>query len=222
ANVLRQSREPATANAAVEERLAKLPDTEARRMMLTNVFILAVPEAMKSNLEYQQPVFGHVTLCLMREDGMRVLLTGASGFIGGRVMEALLRAGHRVVTVSRREVAPGMWTVQHLSRDFSRALNPADGEGAVQDIDVVINAVGILREKGDQKFDTLHHRAPAALFRAAAAAGVPRIVQVSALGADEDAVSPYHLSKKDRKSTRLNSSHVKSSYAVFCLKKKIY
>src|SRR5690606_6720138 len=30
-----------------------------------------------------------------------------------------------------------------------------------------------------------------------------------------------HLSAKDRKSTRLNSSHVKISYAVFCLKKKI-
>src|SRR5690606_39423734 len=28
------------------------------------------------------------------------------------------------------------------------------------------------------------------------------------------------LSEKDRKSTRLNSSHVKISYAVFCLKKK--
>src|SRR5699024_11766800 len=28
--------------------------------------------------------------------------------------------------------------------------------------------------------------------------------------------------KQDRKSTRLNSSHVSSSYAVFCLKKKIY
>src|SRR5690606_41194815 len=27
--------------------------------------------------------------------------------------------------------------------------------------------------------------------------------------------------KPDRKSTRLNSSHVKNSYAVFCLKKKI-
>src|SRR5690606_40764901 len=29
-----------------------------------------------------------------------------------------------------------------------------------------------------------------------------------------------HLYTQDRKSTRLNSSHVKISYAVFCLKKK--
>src|SRR5690606_41478540 len=35
-----------------------------------------------------------------------------------------------------------------------------------------------------------------------------------ALGIPEDPV-------RDRKSTRLNSSHVKISYAVFCLKKKI-
>src|SRR5690625_6401758 len=29
-----------------------------------------------------------------------------------------------------------------------------------------------------------------------------------------------HLRQRDRKSTRLNSSHVATSYAVFCLKKK--
>lgn len=127
---------------------------------------------------------------------MRVLLTGASGFIGGRLLEALLRGGHRVVTVSRRSTAPGVGAVQHLSKDFSHALSPSDWGGAVQDIDVVINAVGILRERGGQRFDTLHHRAPAALFRAAAAAGVPRVVQISALGADEAAGTPYHRSKK--------------------------
>src|SRR5690606_40099581 len=39
-------------------------------------------------------------------------------------------------------------------------------------------------------------------------------------------ISPLHSSvgaasrRPDRKSTRLNSSHVKNSYAVFCLKKK--
>src|SRR5690349_23598313 len=31
---------------------------------------------------------------------------------------------------------------------------------------------------------------------------------------------PQHLGRRDRKSTRLNSSHVEISYAVFCLKKK--
>src|SRR5436309_4854966 len=33
-------------------------------------------------------------------------------------------------------------------------------------------------------------------------------------------VIPPGSNQKDRKSTRLNSSHVKISYAVFCLKKK--
>src|SRR5436309_11062650 len=36
-----------------------------------------------------------------------------------------------------------------------------------------------------------------------------------------DSQWPLPQTRKDRKSTRLNSSHVKTSYAVFCLKKKI-
>ena len=35
-----------------------------------------------------------------------------------------------------------------------------------------------------------------------------------------DHVTAYDLETGDRKSTRLNSSHVVISYAVFCLKKK--
>src|SRR5436305_13237594 len=35
-------------------------------------------------------------------------------------------------------------------------------------------------------------------------------------------VVPMRAGSEDRKSTRLNSSHVRSSYAVFCLKKKSY
>src|SRR5690606_91596 len=127
---------------------------------------------------------------------MRILLTGATGFIGSRLLEALLARGHRVVMVSRRETMSGRPGVQHISRDFAHALNPSDWVGAVQDIDVVINAVGILREQRGQRIDALHHRAPAALFQAAAAAGVRRIVQISALGADEEATTAYHLSKK--------------------------
>src|SRR5690606_3292573 len=63
-------------------------------------------------------------------------------------------------------------------------------------IDVVINAVGILRERGTATFGALHARAPIALFDAAAQVGVRRVVQISALGADEGAQSRYHRSKK--------------------------
>ncbi len=61
---------------------------------------------------------------------------------------------------------------------------------------MLINAVGVIRERGSQTFDALHRRAPVALFTAAAAAGVRRIVQISALGADPHARSRYHLTKK--------------------------
>src|SRR3989442_3524863 len=43
-------------------------------------------------------------------------------------------------------------------------------------------------------------------------------VDVSALA--PDAVAAIDAATQDRKSTRLNSSHVRISYAVFCLKKK--
>ncbi len=67
---------------------------------------------------------------------------------------------------------------------------------ALDGVDVVINAVGILRETPGQSFDLIHRAAPTALFSAAAEAGVKHIVQISALGADENAHSGYHLSKK--------------------------
>src|SRR5690625_6907078 len=38
--------------------------------------------------------------------------------------------------------------------------------------------------------------------------------------ADEKGMEIYQFKAADRKSTRLNSSHVAISYAVFCLKKK--
>lgn len=63
-------------------------------------------------------------------------------------------------------------------------------------IEVVINAVGIIRESGAQTFQALHFAAPRALFLAAAAAGVKQVIQISALGADGEAHSQYHLTKR--------------------------
>src|SRR5690625_6363491 len=63
----------------------------------------------------------------------------------------------------------------------------------------------------------------AGLVTAVAAALVAKTARLSRrqlgdAGADERAAAAEALRDRDRKSTRLNSSHVASSYAVFCLK----
>lgn len=119
---------------------------------------------------------------------MRILLAGASGFIGSALAEALARRGHVVLRAGR---AAG----NEVQADFTAMPSRAWWQARLAGVDVVVNAVGILREQGSQSFDTLHTRAPVELFEASVAAGVPLVVQVSALGADAGARSAYHRSK---------------------------
>ena len=116
---------------------------------------------------------------------MNILLTGTNGFIGHNIAAALKAAGHQVKPVARS-----------YGIDFADMLTPEDWLPHLAGIDAVINSVGIIGESGSQHFDALHTRAPAALFRACARAGVRRVIQISALGADETAFSAYHLSKR--------------------------
>lgn len=127
---------------------------------------------------------------------MKILLTGASGFIGSRLLTRLSRAGCEVVCVSRRRPARLPAHASWTGLDFNQATQAQDWQDALKGVDVVVNAVGILRESSTQTFDIVHRLAPCALFEAAALAGVRHIVQISALGADERAQSRYHLSKK--------------------------
>lgn len=130
---------------------------------------------------------------------LRVLLTGATGLIGSAIGDALAARGHEVVRVVRDAAAaarrwPGRPVVV---RDMGAVRAPADWQPVVNGIDVVVNAVGILQQRGAQTFDALHRRGPIALFEAAAEAGVARVVQISALGADAGAETAYHRSKRD-------------------------
>ena len=116
---------------------------------------------------------------------MRVLLTGASGFIGRHLQQALQAAGHEVVPISRR-----------YGVDFQQMLSVERWLPHLQGVDAVINSVGIIAETQGRTFAALHQHAPIALFQACAAVGVKRVVQISALGADEQAFAPYQLTKK--------------------------
>jgi len=123
---------------------------------------------------------------------LKILLTGASGFIGSRVAAALRHRGHQVVGLVR---LPDPNDPMHAEGDFTRDTEVAAWLPRLVGVDVVVNAVGIIRESGSQSFSALHIQGPRALFDACVQAGVRKIIQISALGADEGATSRYHVSK---------------------------
>jgi uncharacterized protein YbjT (DUF2867 family) len=127
-----------------------------------------------------------------------VLLTGASGFIGRSVAAALEQAGHEVLRAARDvdEVRRSDPRGRYVAVDYTRDRAAADWTPRLAGVDVVINAVGIFRERGTQTFEAIHVRGPRALFSACAAVGI-KVIQVSALGADAGAASAYHLSKRE-------------------------
>jgi uncharacterized protein YbjT (DUF2867 family)/uncharacterized membrane protein YphA (DoxX/SURF4 family) len=124
---------------------------------------------------------------------VKVLVVGATGFIGSRLVAAFAAAGHEVRCGSRR--APAAACERHVPLDYTRLPAAAELHDAVAGCQVVVNAVGILRESRSQTFQALHDLGPRALFQACVAARVPRILQISALGATADALSAYHRSK---------------------------
>ncbi len=128
---------------------------------------------------------------------MHILLTGASGFIGRHLQAALLEQGHHLICATRSPLMHPGARLTHQSVDFTRDTEKSIWLARLRDVDIVINAVGIFKQTKHQRFDALHTDAPCALFAACAESDSVRLViQISALGADEGADTPYHLSKK--------------------------
>src|SRR5947207_8647010 len=129
----------------------------------------------------------------------RVAILGGSGFIGRYIVKRLAERGD-VVAVGGRYAAQakflklkgdvGQVGLFNIGIDDERLL-PAFLAGS----DTVINCVGILRESGRQRFDLVHHTAPARLARLAREAGAARFLHISALGADPRSTSAYARSK---------------------------
>jgi nucleoside-diphosphate-sugar epimerase len=127
---------------------------------------------------------------------VRVLIAGASGFIGEHLARVCAAAGHEVICGGRHPQT-GIPGARHLKLDYTAPAPPDLLIRELRGVDVVVNAAGILRPRGAQTFEALHVRGPRALFTAAAAAGVRRIIQISALGAESEALSTYHRSKSE-------------------------
>jgi len=129
---------------------------------------------------------------------MLVTVFGGSGFLGRHVVRALARRGYRVRNAVRRpDLAGHLQPLGRVGQIHSVQANlryPASVEAAVRDADVVINLVGILFERGKQRFEAVQAEGAGHVARAAAAQGA-RLIHVSALGADAEAPALYARTK---------------------------
>jgi uncharacterized protein YbjT (DUF2867 family) len=127
-----------------------------------------------------------------------VTVFGGSGFLGRHVVRALAKLGYRIrVAVRRPELAGFLQPLGQVGQIHAVQANvrhAASVEAAAREADMVINLVGILFERGRQRFDAVQSFGAEAVARAAAAVGA-RLIHVSAIGADEGAPSCYARSK---------------------------
>jgi len=130
-----------------------------------------------------------------------VTVFGGSGFVGGQVVRALAKAGHRVrVAVRNPNLAYRMrmlGDVGQIEVVQANVRNAPSVARAVDGAEAVVNLVGVLWESGRQKFQTLHVMGAKTVAEQAKAAGAARLVQISALGADVDSSSKYQRTKAE-------------------------
>lgn len=112
--------------------------------------------------------------------GMRILMTGAGGFLGRHLLPRLLAEGHAVTTAGRGAAPAGV--VAHLRLDA--AAPQAAWRAALAGQDALLHLAGIAHRRGTPAAEMLavNRDWPLALGRAAAACGVGRMLFVGSIG----------------------------------------
>src|SRR5437763_6477212 len=127
-----------------------------------------------------------------------VTVFGGSGFVGRHLVRALAREGYRVRNAVRRPDLAGhlqpMGRVGQIHSVQANLRYPASVERALEGADVAINLVGILHERGKQRFEAVQADGATNVAQAADAAGA-RLIHMSALGADADSPALYARTK---------------------------
>ncbi len=129
----------------------------------------------------------------------RVTVFGGSGFLGRYIVQRLAHQGAIVrVAVRDPEAAKFLQPMGGVGQIVPVKADLRD-EGqvarAIEGVDAAVNAVSLYIERGKTKFSDIHEAGARNLARAAADAGVKRLVHISGIGADRNATSRYAQSR---------------------------
>jgi NADH dehydrogenase len=127
----------------------------------------------------------------------RVFVTGATGFVGRAVIQALRAEGYAVRCLVRRGSERDLHGLEAIERVEGNVLARETLERGMAGCDTVIHLVGIIREQPAtlSTFERIHTQGTVNVLEAAAATGVRRYLHMSALGSRAGARARYHRTK---------------------------
>lgn len=140
---------------------------------------------------------------------MKILLTGATGFVGSNILEELVKNNYKVRCLVRKNIKlKNCETVKGDIANYNSLLK------AMKDCDVVINLVGIIKEikRKNINFETIHFLGSKNLIDVAKKFHVKQFIQMSALGTRKNAKSRYHKTKYQAERYLINSG---LKYTIF-------
>lgn len=123
---------------------------------------------------------------------MRVLVTGATGFTGGHLARDLSRRGYQVTALVRDAARAADLTAAGVALAHGDIRDRAAVERAAHSVDVVYHIAAVYRQAGLRaaEYRAINAEAVGTIVRAAAAAGVRRVVHCSTVGVHGDVEHP--------------------------------
>ena len=135
-----------------------------------------------------------------------IVMTGATGFVGGNLIKELVEGGSKVRCIVRKTSRVDFLKRLNVEIVYGDVTDKDSLSKAVEGAEKAISLVGILAETKNATFRDIHVKGVANYIEACKKEGVKNIIHVSSLGTREGARSIYHQTKWEAEELIRNSS----------------